>query len=225
MPRVDVERANSTTRLRPRKFLTRAFSKVLYILEMRQERSGRVCLAINGNTYGYRSANYPTRAWLCFASAVFVLHCHPCSAAGGSLHYGTVSPTWEDSNHKRGLSPSSTSDSFTTVRTLHVLLLGNVIVCRRSSVRLHVLVEHPHQDIHLRHPWWPDCAEDVKVSIVQERNLHVESFHWRSSRSASRSTSSKTSSLCSSLGVLEDHQLYFDRTVQAWPSSAPVKHT
>ena len=85
------------------------------------------------------------------------------------------------SNHKRGLSQSSTSDSFTTVRTLHVLLLRNVTVCRRSSVRLHVPVEHPHQDIHLRHPWWPDCAEDVKVSIVQEQNLHVESFHWRRS--------------------------------------------
>ena len=57
----------------------------------------------------------------------------------------------------------------------------NVTVCRRSSVRQHVPVEHSHRDIHLRHPWWPDCAEDVKVPIVQGQNLHVESFHWRRS--------------------------------------------
>ena len=34
-----------------------------------------------------------------------------------------------------------------------------------------MLVEHTH----LRHPWSQDCVEDVKVLIVLEHSLHVES--------------------------------------------------
>ena len=49
------------------------------------------------------------------------------------------------SNHGRGFSQCSTSDLVhrsPIVRTLHALLLGDMTVHRRSSVRQHVLVEH-----------------------------------------------------------------------------------
>ena len=46
MPRVDAETAYSTKRLHSPKSWTQAFAKVLCILKMRYERSGRVSLAI-----------------------------------------------------------------------------------------------------------------------------------------------------------------------------------
>ena len=63
---------------------------------------------------------------------------------------------------------SGTSDSFTAVpsyESFPCFLLGNATVPRRSLVHRHVLVGHPHRDIRLRHPWWKDCVEDVRVSV------------------------------------------------------------
>ena len=68
-----------------------------------------------------------------------------------------------------------------TVRTLHVPLLANVTGHRRLLVHRHVLAKHPRRDIHLRHPWWPDCAEDMRVPTVPQQILRVEPSHWRHS--------------------------------------------
>ena len=44
---------------------------------------------------------------------------------------------------------------------LHVPSLGNETVFRRLLDHQHV--QHPHRGIHLRHPWWQDYVEDVRL--------------------------------------------------------------
>ena len=88
------------------------------------------------------------------------LHCSLCSPARASLQYETIF-SFVGYNHRCGFSQSGATDPFATISSYErftCLLLGEVTVHRWLLVHRRVLAKHP-RDIHLRHPWWPDCVE------------------------------------------------------------------
>ena len=91
-----------------------------------------------------------------------ILHCNPFSHARGSLRsYYKSSLSQRGAFDLFGATPSY--ERFTCLRSVLVT------VYQRLSARQHVLVEQSYRDIHIHHPMWQDCVEDLKYPLCRKK--------------------------------------------------------